>query len=292
MERCIHLRAKTEVEPWPSLKNHIVPTYRYDEDEEEGEGTTIVVDGFEAKQKEFASTEQLISYVLWYTVAGSFSHYFGNDRSMDIELKTVNLPSPVTVPFGFRFPAENLSLDDGSESFCKIFGPETRHCGTTEDGVDVEVNLMGALLGEGHRDIVPDTYTMMGAWLCKDFIRIERDNKIIEDVFGGQYYYRSILLLANCQQFDLTANRNSVRSDDESYDLAIAGIKKFIGEIQKHEDTEGYFAFKKIEDAQNKEAQKKEQENRNKARYTDRLKERLNAYKCPSGKNLIRWNHL
>ena len=81
----------------------------------------------------------------------------------------------------------------------------------TEDGKEVTVELVGALLGESLRDIVPHTYSHMGIWLCKDFIRVERSNEILEDVFGGQYYYRSMLLFANCQQFDLTANRNDVR---------------------------------------------------------------------------------
>ena len=134
-----------------------------------------------------------------------------------------------------------------------FFGPKTIDCGKTEDGKAIKVEVVGALLGETLREIVPHTYSHMGIWLSKDFIRIERNNQILEDVFGGQYYYRALLLFANCQHFDLTANRNDIRTDQEEYDLAVEGIKKFCKEIKNDDFLIRYFKSKQDEDNEKKD---------------------------------------
>lgn len=273
-----HIHAETEVPPWETLKKGIVPTYRYDEDTIDGKGTKIVVDGFEGKQSEFMSADQLIEYILWYTVAGSFSRYFGDPRKMSVVLKPANLPTEITVPFGFRFPEENTDLSRGTDNYCKIFGPQTIKCGTTEDGV-VEVNIVGAILGESQRDLVPHTYEMMGLWLGKDFIRVERNNRLIEEAFGGQYFYRSMLVLANCQQFDLTANRNNIRSDQEEYSLALNSILEFLNDMESAQATDDYFIAKRKDDEEKElEKQKQKEAEREKLKKSE-IEGRLNEYK-------------
>ncbi len=274
-----HIRAETEVPPWETLKKGIVPTYRYDEVKGDGKGTKIYLDGFEAKQGDFEAIEKLVQYILWYTVVGSFGQYFGSPRRMDVDLKPINLPTPISIPFGFRFPDENTDISKGTDNYCKIFGPKDIDCGETEEGTRVTVNIIGALLGEANRELVPHTYEMMGLWLCKDFIRVERNNSIIENVFGGQYYYRSMLIFANCQQFDLTANRNNIRSDQEEYDLAIEAIKRFVQEINDASDTSAYFEAKKEEDETKEQKKQEEIEAKRKAEKKGKLEQRLNEYK-------------
>lgn len=245
----VHIHAETEVPPWESLKQGIVPTYKYDEDTIDGKGTAIFIDGFEGKQSEFSSAEKLIEYIFWYTTIGSFGHYFGSPRRMSVELKPTGLYKPISIDFGFKFPNENIDLSKGTENYCKLFGPINIDCGVTEEEVNVTINIVGAIMGETYRDeLVPHTYEMMGLWLCKDFIRVERNNQIIEKAFGGQYYYRQFLIFANCQQFDLTANRNNIRSGQEEYDLAMEGIKKYIEGIKTDIPTTAYFEAKARED--------------------------------------------
>jgi len=273
-----HIHAETEVPPWETLKKGIVPTYRYDEDTIDGKGTKIVVDGFEGKQSEFMSADQLIEYILWYTVAGSFSRYFGDPRKMDVVLKPANLPTEITVPFGFRFPEENTDLSRGTDNYCKIFGPQTIKCGTTEDG-EVEVNIVGAILGEAQRDLVPHTYEMMGLWLGKDFIRVERNNRLIEEAFSGQYFYRSMLVLANCQQFDLTANRNNIRSDQEEYSLALNSILEFLNNMESAQATDDYFFAKRKEDEEKEQEKQKQKDAEREKLKKGEIERRLNEYK-------------
>ena len=274
-----YVKAETEVNPWESLSRGIVPTYRIDEKELEGKGTRISIDGFLGKQKDFDSADRLIQYILWYSVIGSFGQYFGNPKKMDVELKPANCPTLVSIPFGFRFPDDNIDLSQTSDNFCKLFGPKNIDCGHTESGKKVEVEIIGAVLGEAKRDVVSHTYDMMGLWLCKDYIRIERNNSYVEEVFKGQYWYRTFLIFANCQQFDLTANRNNVRTEDEEYRLAIEGIRNFIKEINDSQFTKDYFVQNK------KEKEKKEQEkkeNEHKEQHINRqneIAERMNRYK-------------
>lgn len=275
-----HIRATSEADPWESLQRGVVPTFSYEEKPDaSNRGTRIVVDGFEAKQSEFSSLEDLIGYITWYTVAGSFGHAFNKSRKMDVTLRPAGGGAAVVVPFGFRFPDESLALDAGSDSICKIFGPEEIGAGVTSDGKPVKVQVYGAVLGEANRAMVPHTYEQMGLWLAKDFIRIERNNALLEDVFSGQYYYRNFLLLANCQQFDLTANRNDIRTASEEYDLAISAIKDWCDSVWKDAFSQAYFARKRQEDEEHKKEQDEKNKKEREQKALGRRQERINGYK-------------
>ncbi len=275
-----HIHAESEVPPWDTLKKGIVPTYKYEEDDKiDGKGTKIFIDGFEGKISEFSSLDDLYEYILWYTVIGSFGQYLGSAKKMDIELKPIGHHAPISIPFGFRFPSENTDLTKGSANYCKILGPTTIECGETEEGKKVTVDLIGAILGEANREIVPHTYAMMGLWLCRDFIRVETNNSTIEEVFKGQYWYRNILIFANCQQFDLTANRNNIRNDQDEYYLAIESVKKFLEELNNSQAYKDYLETKKKDDETKEQEKQKEIETKRKEGTKYELEQRLNEYK-------------
>jgi hypothetical protein len=198
---------------------------------------------------------------------------------MDVALKTTDGQVPVTLSYGFKFPDENTDFSDGTESICKLLGPKTIDCGRTEDGKPVVVQIVGALLGDNHRSIVPHTYTHMGLWFCKDYIRIERKNELLEEVFKGQYYYRSMLIFANCQEFDLTANRNNIRTDHDEYDLAVEGIKTFCRQIWNDETVKKYFEAKRTEEDAKKEEESEKKKEERKNRVQEARRERVNRYK-------------
>ena len=126
---------------------------------------------------------------------------------------------------------------------------------------------------------MPHTYSHMGLWLSKDFIRVERNNTLLEDVFKGQYYYRAFLIFVNCQQFDLTANRNNIRTDQDEYDLAVAGIKKFCKEIWADEFVKEYFGSKSDEDEKKKKDLEDKQNKDRAIKATEKRKNRINIYK-------------
>ncbi len=116
---------------------------------------------------------------------------------------------------------------------------------------------------------------MTGLWLCKDFIRVARDNSLIESEFGGEYYYREVLVFANCQQFDLTADRGGIKNDQEEYDFAIDGIKKFVKDMRNDPFVKDYRDTRKKEFNQEKIERdvKKDEE------IKKQSEQRLNEYK-------------
>lgn len=279
-----HIHAQTETDPWAALQQGVVPTFGYDEQlDTKGRGTRIVVDGFEAKQSDFSSLEDLIRYISWYTVVGSFGYAFGQSRTMNVTLRPAGSGTPITVPFGFHFPDESVDLEHGSESVCKIFGPNTLEAGVTSDGRAVSVQIIGALLGEANRAIVPHTYEQMGLWLSKDFIRIERKNPLLEDAFGGQYYYRNFLIMSNCQQFDLTANRNNIRTASEEYDLATIAIVDWCKSVKNSDFAQAYFARKKEEDDERRREEDEKTQKEREQRALSLRHERINSYKGRAG---------
>ena len=162
-------------------------------------------------------------------------------------------------------------------------------CGETDGGKKVEVQFVGALLGESLRSVVPNTYNDMGLWLCKDFIRIERDNKILEDIFRGQYYYRNMLFFANCQEFDLTANRNDIRRNDQEFDIAVAGIQEMCRRIWEDEFARSYFDTKKKEEKDESELLKEERESERLAQREREREGRINRYR---GRPRLKWKDL
>jgi len=99
-------------------------------------------------------------------------------------------------------------------------------------------------------------------------------------------------LFANCQQFDLTANRNNVRSDQEEYELALHGIKDFCKEQFESDFVKRYFEATRAERENKEDEEKKKSEDERKARAREIRKERLNKYKSRSTKMLSRENRL
>jgi hypothetical protein len=280
------ITAKTEVNPWSALKSGVIPTYRIDEqDDPTGKGTTITIDGFEAKQKEFSDLTALVEYIKWFTVAGSFRNYFLEDRAIDVEIKPIGSPTAVKLDFGFRFPEDSLDLEAPTTRICKLFGPETLDAGISEDGKKVEVQIVGALLGEDHRSIVPHTYDNMGLWLAKDYIRVERRNSILEKAFGGQYWYRNFLIFANCQQFDLTANRNNIRTSDPEFELAEEAIGAWCRQVWEDDFSKAYFARKKVEEDSAHQEKKAKEAKEKQERILALRNDRINKYKARPNKD-------
>ena len=114
--------AQTEVNPWTTLNQGKVPSYGYEENADSSrKGTNIKIDGFQAKQSEFKSLDALTEYVRWYTVLVSFGKYFGDSKSMSLNLKPADTYFSITIPFGFKFPDEQLDLSNGTENACKFF---------------------------------------------------------------------------------------------------------------------------------------------------------------------------
>jgi hypothetical protein len=197
-----------------------------------------------------------MQYVKWNTIGGSVEHAIrGSTRkTMQINLRLPGSAGKVSLNSDFDLPTENTDLSKGTSSIVKIFpAAKDIDAGKTSDGRKVTVDVMVILLGDQARDFIPDSYRDTGLWLCKDYIMIERNNKLLENVTGGQYYYRSFLSFANCQQFDLIANRNNVR-EDEAYELAMEAIETCFKKIWDSSYVQEFFEAKSQEETSSKKA--------------------------------------
>jgi hypothetical protein len=237
--------------PWEHLTRGHVPLYDWElEPNPDGaRGTTINIDAFDVLPKEFEDLNEVLSFLQWNTICGSVAEFLGaKGRSMKVTLRLPGAAASPTVETGFTLPAEQTNLAAGTSDIVKFFDLQKGlDCGETSTGDRVVVDFRAILLGDSARKFIPKTYEQTGLWLCKDYILIERFNEIIEDVAGGEYWYRSFLGFANSQQFDLTANRNEIQSD-EAWELARAGITKAFEKVWNDQFTKDFFEAKRKED--------------------------------------------
>ena len=259
--------------PWDSLLAGHVPPYDYDvEADPDGErGTTINIQAFDVLPREFENLNDVLSFLQWSTICGSVAGFLGvKARSMKVALKLPGVAASPSIETGFTFPAEHTDIESGTSDVVKFFPAETSiHCGETSSGEEVTVDFRALLLGDNARAFIPKTYEQTGLWLCKDYILIERFNDIIESVVGGEYWYRNFLAFANCQMFDLTANRNEIQAD-EAWELARDGITKAFTKVWNDPFTQSFFDAKRREEEILGIRRKQEEMQRRFEQYRDR----------------------
>lgn len=277
-----HIKAETEdAHLWKTLCLPQLPSYHFEETiDNEGKGTIIKIEDFISNHNTFDSIESLTNYISWYTIIGSFEPYFHKKyKRMDVFLKTYYSSDFKQIDFGFKLPNENHDLSNGSKDFSKLIGPKVLSVPIETDNI-IDVQVIGSWLGENQRSSIPDTYWNMGLWLCKDYIRIKRENDLLEKIVGGEYWYKNFLILVNCQNFELTADRNSIKQDTLIYEKVVEAITLYLKEETKNSPTwDEYFEKKKEEREQEKqeEQRKKEQARINKLEeIIDNYKKRVN----------------
>jgi hypothetical protein len=209
-------------DPWRKLNDRVLPEYEVTEEDvpQRTQGTRIRIENFRSGQG-FDPAEltynKIEHYLYWKTIVGSTAHHFGDDhRRMEI---TVDLdesiddtqPNLVTTT-GLDFPDEQLEPSDGDRpaaAMCKHYPPEEL---TVEyDGGETTVQIVGMIGGKEARNELP-TYgkhsAQFGVWLAKDHIKIER----INDTLAHDNEFLHFMFVANCQDIELAANRESIRN--------------------------------------------------------------------------------
>lgn len=96
----------------------------------------------------------------------------------------------------------------------------------------------------------------------------------------SQYYYRTFLIFANSQNFDLTANRNDIRTDQDEYDMVVEQITDFCVGISRDPLVEEYFDKNKQEEEEKKERARQESYKKKLERLEAARLERLNKYQA------------
>ncbi|GKX66883.1 ATP-binding protein [Inconstantimicrobium mannanitabidum] len=215
--------------PWEHLLNGIVPTYTVENGDMQENGTEITISGYIIDNPEkYFNYYSLKDYILWFTAGGNFKNIFANNLMLQSRVKDMNKSPKIhiydqilnrqcqmTGVHQFAAPSENPKEDPNnrkykrSVNYCRAFGPFNVE--TTLNGEYVSLQLYGTVSGVNCRRKVcklrqSETYkARFGIYLCKDFIPFERANFLLGD---EQYYHYHILV--NSQNFELTADRNSI----------------------------------------------------------------------------------
>lgn len=209
--------------PWEKLNNRIMPEYEVSEQsvKEGNSGTRIQITGFKSGRGFSPSSltyNKVEHYLKWKTLAGSTAHYFTDDfREMDITLRLGDeidgTRDELVMDNKLEFPAEQLKPGDGkfSESgMCKHYPPREVSV-ETEEGDKTTLQIVGMVGGKDARNELP-TYgkhsAQFGIWLAKDHIKVERINEAISHDNEFLHFF----FIANCQDIELSANREKVRN--------------------------------------------------------------------------------
>ena len=223
--------------PWEKLMKNQVPEYTIEENELVLQGTEVKIIGYIVENEEkYFNYVSLKDYILWFTAAGNFKNLFADKLTLQNRVKNMNKSCKIyindkinnkkgemTGVHQFSPPNENPQIDNynnkykRSVNYCRIFGPYHRE--TTINGQYISVQLYGTVSGMNCRKNIcklrqSETYkSRFGLYLCKDFTPFEKANDLLKD--EEFYHYH---LLANSQNFVLTADRNNL-SNSESIEV-------------------------------------------------------------------------
>jgi len=189
---------------------------------------------------------------------------------MSVRIRLPDGSPPASYDTKFYVPPQNVDLNTGTSKILRFAPAKVGFdCGEGPTGERVLLDYLAVVLGDQSRDFIPDSYNQTGLWFCKDYIMVERDNDVISEITGGEYYYRSFLIFANSQQFDLTANRNEVRHD-EAFELLMEGVKTLFRETWKDPFVSEFFDRKSVEEQTDKKARMEKEMAERVSRYGKR----------------------
>lgn len=209
-------------EPWEKLNRKELPEYEVtSNDVRRGNpGTKIQITNFRSGQgfdAEELTYNKIHHYLKWKTIAGSTAHYFGDDqREMEI---TVVLDDAIDdsrdslqTTNRLEFPDEQLEPSDGeypAERMCKHY--PAREIEVEYEGGETLLQIVGMVGGKETRNELP-TYgrhsVQFGIWFAKDHIKVERLNEAISHDNEFIHFF----FIANCQDIELSANRETIRN--------------------------------------------------------------------------------
>lgn len=257
-----NLRA-TMSDPWKKLNNRTLPTYEVTEEDvrQETTGTLIKIRGFksgEGFEPNSLTYNKIHHYLKWKTIAGSTGHYFDdpqNEMQITVDLddeidatrdqlvtsNRLELPEQQREPSNDAFPTERM---------CRHYGPDEITF-ETEHGTST-AQIVGMIGGKEARNELP-TYgkhsAQFGVWLAKDHIKIER----INDVLSSDNEFIHFFFVVNCQDIELSANREKIRNKSSSvYRTLKEEVGHYLSKVTSDPWFQDYLEQRKIAEKQRK----------------------------------------
>lgn len=245
-------------QPWAKLNNRELPTYSIDTTDFDGPSRTrIEVHGFRAGQgfdPQQLTYNKIEHYIKWKTIGGSTAWYFNDDfheMEINVELSsTIDATrDPVETDNRLKFPAENLDPDGEfvAEEMCKHYPPRELTV-TLDNGRELTIEVVGMVGGKEARNKLP-TYgkhsAQFGIWLAKDHIKVERYN----DAIGADNEFFHFFFIANCQDLELSANREKIRNKSgDVYQAITDELDRYMTKVCQESWYRNYIERRKLED--------------------------------------------
>lgn len=245
-------------EPWEKLNDGQLPTYSIDTEEtDEDSGTLIEVHGFRAGQgfdPQKLTYNKIEHYIKWKTIGGSTAWHFSDDfHELDIEVtlspQIDDTREPIDTDNKLEFPNENLYPDGEfvAERMCKHYPPRELTV-QLDDGRETTIEIVGMVGGKEARNQLP-TYgkhsAQFGVWLAKDHIKVERYN----DAIGADNEFFHFFFIANCQDLELSANREKIRNKSgDVYQAITDELDRFMTKVCQESWYQDYIERRKLED--------------------------------------------
>jgi len=230
-------RRATMDDPWEKLNRKELPEYEITETPTRSgsSGTRIKISNFRSGQgfdPESLTYNKIHHYLKWKTIAGSTAHLFDDDfREMDIVVELDDdiddSRDQLTTTNRLEFPDEQLEPADGdypAARMCKRY--PAREIEVDYGDGTTTVQVVGIVGGKETRNEFP-TYgrhsAQFGIWFAKDHIKVERLNEAISH--DNEYIH--FFFVVNCQDFELSANRETIRNKASSVYRAVSEEVEF-----------------------------------------------------------------
>jgi hypothetical protein len=247
-------------QPWAKLNNRELPTYSIEETEsDEPSRTQIEVHGFRAGQgfdPRQLTYNKIEHYIKWKTIGGSTAWHFVDDfHEMDINVElspTIDdTQDQIETDNHLQFPPENRHPEGEfvAEEMCKHYPPRELTV-TLDDGRELTIEVVGMVGGKEARNKLP-TYgkhsAQFGIWLAKDHIKVERYN----DAIGADNEFFHFFFIANCQDLELSANREKIRNKSgDVYQAITDELNRYMTKACQDSWYRNYIERRKLENKQ------------------------------------------
>ncbi len=200
-------------------------------------GASILIGGLRANARSPSlSGENIANYLRWYTVAGSCREILSvtGAHRMDVRLVRRGAQTSEFRIDGHRLPNIESSEAIDYQGYARTFEPFSFELRDDEGSRLGTLEIAGAIVGpEGH--VVKDRRIkkrFKGVFLAKDYFIVRSVNT---EVFAGTGEWQNMHIVANCQQLDLSMNRDDFIDIGAGsvYEEAISALRGFANAVRR-----------------------------------------------------------
>jgi len=231
--------------PWEKLKANQLPEFILSDPKPvrtRETGTTIKITGLKIDPAQIDNFRlaNLKDYIRWKTATGSFEHYFkptAKPPTVHLEIRGIEPGTKRANITGFELPPECLTPKPKpsdkfpfTTSYCRRFQSQI------PAGQAGTVDVVGAVFGDNARQPLKEKGVRIraaerfGVYFARDYIMVEKIDNVLPS--SEAVIPNCFLFVANCQELDLTTNRNEIQGKKSAkYEDFIKSMKEYMRNV-------------------------------------------------------------